>query len=365
VLQKTLGDLIRRRLRDVGLDLNTQKRNIDLARAAIHANLATIDMKNASNTLSIECVRALLPSDWFMFLNQFRSHNGYCPWNDTTISYEMFSSMGNGFTFELESLIFFAIAITSTMYGLDLSRNEARKLVAVYGDDVIVHEHVNDLCVSLLEFYGFSINVEKSYNDGFFYESCGADYYYGENVRPFFLKREVRTVRDGYFLCNQLMFRIVKYQAYYLWPVYETLFKEICLTVKPLLGPLHLKVDPKWDDDIADDFEAVLRVPLEYAQKHGGCRFSYNGDDPTKPALCAFSYKKAVRIAITVPTKKVFPGRGPIVDYLLVLRGYKEGKSTYKQRSRDRFTRSVTSSWNGTLSPSSITALNVLFSSLP
>jgi hypothetical protein len=64
-------------------------------------------------------------------------------------------------------------------------------LVSVYGDDIIIPTYAYEHLIQLLTALGFVINRDKSFGTGAFRESCGADYYYGINVRPFFLKESI------------------------------------------------------------------------------------------------------------------------------------------------------------------------------
>nr|WKV33278.1 MAG: RNA-dependent RNA polymerase [Riboviria sp.] len=106
-LQKGAGFLIRERLRSFGINLNDQSRNQRLAKLGSHnGSLATLDLSSASDSISSGLVSTFLPPCWHSFLFEVRSPiveiDGEEHWC------EMFSSMGNGFTFELESLLFFA-----------------------------------------------------------------------------------------------------------------------------------------------------------------------------------------------------------------------------------------------------------------
>jgi hypothetical protein len=109
---------------------------------------------------------------------------------------EKFSSMGNGFTFELETLIFAAIALVITRECGFSGRLGSD--VFVFGDDIIVKNGVARPLKSVLEFLGFELNAEKSYfGDEPFRESCGGDYFAGQPVRPYFLK-ELPDGPQGY-----------------------------------------------------------------------------------------------------------------------------------------------------------------------
>lgn len=196
--QKSIGSMIRRRLLRLGCNLNSQERNQRLARVGSRTNkLATVDFASASDSISISTVEALLPRRWYTLMNLVRSRCGSLEGNQ--FFYEKFSSMGNGFTFELESLIFLALA-----------RSCCRKLhvdekqVSVYGDDVIIPVEAFDLFVEICKIYGFSVNRQKSFQSGGFRESCGSHYYDGGDCKPYYLKGVVEGELQVYLAANSI-----------------------------------------------------------------------------------------------------------------------------------------------------------------
>lgn len=199
-LQKGFGAEIRRKLRkNAGIDLNNQSVNQHLAReGSIDGSLCTMDLSMASDTISIEIVRDLLPEDWFMHLSSLRSPQGYFRDTKETVTYSKFSSMGNGFTFELESLIFYAIVKSCCEFlGLD-------GVVSVYGDDLIFPSDAYDFVTKIILEAGFRVNASKSFASGAFRESCGKDYFSGTDVRPIFLKESLLNVESLYKLANSI-----------------------------------------------------------------------------------------------------------------------------------------------------------------
>lgn len=197
--QKGIGSMIRRRLRRVGIDLNSQSRNQKLAfSSSLDGNLATVDFSAASDSISISTVQELLPDRWFTLMNQFRSLYGSVK-DGSPFRYEKFSSMGNGFTFELESLIFFAIASCVTSY-----LHEKNSDVSVYGDDVILPVRCFNLFQKVCELYGFTVNTEKSFSSGWFRESCGEHYFRGLDCKPYFLRSMIKNENDIYLCANTI-----------------------------------------------------------------------------------------------------------------------------------------------------------------
>jgi hypothetical protein len=179
------GRVIRRRLKDSGIDLtNGQDIHRLFAReASIRGHLVTLDLSNASDTICRNLVKLLLPRKWFTVLNDLRSKK--TEFRGRWRVLEKFSSMGNGFTFELETLIFLGLL-------LGLSRSDHKLLpgknVFVYGDDIILPSEYSNDVVPMLSFFGLTVNKRKTFVDGPFRESCGGDYFLGEDVRPYFLK---------------------------------------------------------------------------------------------------------------------------------------------------------------------------------
>jgi len=196
--QKAVGTMIRKRIRKVGVDLNSQLRNQQLAQSSsLSGSLATVDFSNASDSISRATVEALLPPRWHLFMDLLRSHFGSI--EGSTLRYEKFSSMGNGFTFELESLIFFAVASSVCEY-LRLPQND----VSVYGDDVILPVGAFNLFREMCDIYGFTINERKSFKSGSFRESCGSHYFAGIDCKPYFLRKQIIEEHDIYLAANSI-----------------------------------------------------------------------------------------------------------------------------------------------------------------
>jgi hypothetical protein len=196
-LQKGLGAMIRNRLRRFGINLNSQVNNQLLAKkASKDDSLATVDFSSASDTISTEVVRALLPPEWFQVLSACRCQLGFERGN--LIRWQKFSSMGNGYTFELESLIFFAAA--QAVQELTGSTGE----ISVFGDDVILPKADFEMFSDFSDFLGFVVNKRKSFSSSYFRESCGAHYFSGFDCKPIFLKERLSNAQAIYRLANNV-----------------------------------------------------------------------------------------------------------------------------------------------------------------
>jgi len=179
-LQLGVGNLLRRCLHRVGVNLDDQRENQDLAKVALDHGLATVDLKAASDTIAWELVWLLLPLPWAECLAALRSNEMLIGGKWHTL--EKFSSMGNGFTFELESLIFWALTEALLQY-----RSEAG-IVSVYGDDIICPSSLVPELIQLFTYVGFTTNAKKSHYRGYFRESCGKHYFGGKDVTPIYQK---------------------------------------------------------------------------------------------------------------------------------------------------------------------------------
>jgi hypothetical protein len=174
--------VIRARLfRFAGIDLDHG--HIEHGKLAREGSLtgcyATIDLSSASDTVADNLVKLLLPPAWYDLLDSLRSP--YTSVDGKWVKLEKFSSMGNGFTFELETLLFWAI---SSECQAPYDEHQVR----VYGDDIIVPTESAKDVVGALSYFGFSCNKEKTFVEGAFRESCGSDYFQGVAVRPYYLE---------------------------------------------------------------------------------------------------------------------------------------------------------------------------------
>jgi hypothetical protein len=162
--QSVVGEGIRAILRkEFSIDLDNLS-DIHRIKVSKPDRWATIDLSNASDSVSVELCKFLFPKWFYDKLEATRSHlvlglDGH---------YHMtkkISSMGNGFTFELMTLI-----LTTLCKELD---EEA----SVFGDDITIHPIQAPLLISLLTEVGFVVNVDKTFITGPFRESCGANYH--------------------------------------------------------------------------------------------------------------------------------------------------------------------------------------------
>jgi hypothetical protein len=196
--QKGVGKMLRGRLKRVGINLNSQVRNQVLALlGSITDLLATIDLSSASDSVSLRVCEMLLPRDWYEAMLMMRS--AYVEIDGKMVRLQKISSMGNGFTFELESLLFWALSKASlTAHAIESDH------LAVYGDDIIIDGRAANTLIRTLQNLGFETNRNKTFVSGPFRESCGKHYFLGSDVSPFRIKDPIETWADSYHLANAL-----------------------------------------------------------------------------------------------------------------------------------------------------------------
>ena len=149
---------------------------------------ATIDLSMASDTVATNLVKLVVPKAWFSLLMRLRSPFTFVDGHWTKL--EKFSSMGNGFTFELETLLFRSLAeVIGRRCGIREDPYTPGLTTSVFGDDIVVPRSIAEALVAALRFFGFTPNENKTFLDGPFRESCGGDYWSGRDVRPHFQRQ--------------------------------------------------------------------------------------------------------------------------------------------------------------------------------
>nr|APG77171.1 hypothetical protein [Shahe levi-like virus 1] len=162
IVQKCVGNCVRSFLRtSFGVDLDTLA---DSHRLRIsQGDVATIDLKNASDSISIGLCKWLLPPRLFKIMMNSRSH--YIKHDEDWFYINKISAMGNGFTFEIMSAILTAIG------------RQLDPTCTVFGDDIIISNDAAPDMVRSIESVGFRVNPEKTFINSPFRESCGGNFH--------------------------------------------------------------------------------------------------------------------------------------------------------------------------------------------
>lgn len=269
--QLGLAHILEGRLRQVyGLDLSEQPfHNRELARrGSLDGSFATIDLESASDSMSRTLIKELFPPNVVGWLEFLRSRTASFP-DGEVLQMEMISTMGNGFTFPLQTLLF--ACVVDAVYRLSnikLVRPTRLKNLcsecygnqsgnfAVFGDDIIIETGVSLRVIKALELFGFTVNADKTFVEGSFRESCGQDWFSGVDVRGVYLK-ELRTQQDHYIAINLLND----------WSARTGISLSSC--VQYLLGRCRFLPVPPWEN-----VDAGIRVPLDLAGDLPRCKFT-------------------------------------------------------------------------------------------
>lgn len=254
MLQLGVDGFVRKRLKKRwGLNLNSQVKNQELAKAgSVNPNPdspATIDLSMASDTVSLRIVKMLFPAEWYEYLTALRSPSGTLP-DGTKVRYSKLSSMGNGATFAIESLIFSAV-----VYAVVKNARWRWKTanIAVYGDDLVLPRVLAPDVMFLLRMSGFSPNIEKSFTKGPVRESCGTDWYRAYPVRGVFLKGIPEDIMDLFHAHNALWLWSVSHSI----PLDATLAYLKAAIVSSGFGAFTGPADPERTDQYLFDPDAT------------------------------------------------------------------------------------------------------------
>jgi hypothetical protein len=152
---------------------------------------ATIDLKDASDLVSLVLVQKLFPKEIVKCFEAARSDGTVLP-DGSEMLLKKFAPMGSALCFPVEALVFWALSVAAiSQAGLPL--RHAATLVYVYGDDIVVPTKYFSEVVAALTSAGLAVNREKCCYRGFFRESCGVDAFKGVDVTP----TRIRTLWSG------------------------------------------------------------------------------------------------------------------------------------------------------------------------
>lgn len=175
------------------VNFSDQTINQRLALTGVRDNWATLDMKNASDSVGNEHVTWLFPDHVANVLQSLRPSRMVAKKKDGTIvtkeNINMYAPMGSALCFPTEALVFWAVARAAVLLAGAKGRSSE---VYVYGDDIIVNSDYAEIVISALSECGFITNTEKSFTTGLFRESCGLYAFNGvECTIPFRLKKRL------------------------------------------------------------------------------------------------------------------------------------------------------------------------------
>jgi hypothetical protein len=206
--QLSLHTILSSRLKSIGLDLSNQQfKNRKLAcQGSIDGSLSTIDLSSASDCVSLALISVLFKDCpcLLFWLKYLRSESIMLP-NKDVIQLPMISTMGNGYTFVILTLVFLSIVVgVARECKVKLIWNGPNMNCGVYGDDIIVPTELYDSVIAALQKLGFTPNLDKCFTGTDpFRESCGGDYLRGTCVRGVYLT-SLNTDAELYSAINRL-----------------------------------------------------------------------------------------------------------------------------------------------------------------
>lgn len=277
-----------------------QSRNRDMARkGSIDGSFATLDLSEASDRVLNSIVLRLV-KPWPSFseaLQATRSRTAELP-DGRRVRLSKFASMGSALCFPVEALVFTTIVLKGIQdtAAKRLTRREIYRLagsVRVFGDDIIVPGVYAEGVASALEAYGLKVNHRKSFWTGRFRESCGGDFFDGQDVTPVYLRRRfptsprnaqesVSTVSTANQLHARGLWRTASFVAGKLERVLGTL--PIVAPTSPALG-LHSycgiqsqKMDPDLHRPLVKAFVVDAAIPANGIDGVWALRKTLTGD---------------------------------------------------------------------------------------
>lgn len=182
------------------LGFTDQERNRRMAAvASVTGDLATLDLSEASDRVHWFLVYMLVgnrPHLWD-FLWNTRSKRADVGKYGGIIPLQKFASMGSAVTFPMEAMVFTILAACGIQqtYNRRLSVRSLNGTLSVYGDDIIIPGAAVDHVIDWLEHFGAKVNRNKSFWNGKFRESCGAEYYDGHDVTVVRVRTELPSSR--------------------------------------------------------------------------------------------------------------------------------------------------------------------------
>jgi hypothetical protein len=217
---------------------NQEDNRLLACEGSLNGSLATLDLSEASDR--VRNSHALLLFERFPRLSAAvqgcRSTHADVQGHGV-IPLTKFASMGSALCFPVEAMVFVTVVLCAIARSRGTSVNrrflhDLRGKVRVYGDDIVVPVDSVQQVIHDLEAFGFKVNMDKSFWNGKFRESCGGDYYDGHWVTPVRLRHELpSTLADVDGVVGLVAFRNLLYWNGY-WKTAEHLDERIRTLLK-------------------------------------------------------------------------------------------------------------------------------------
>lgn len=247
-------------------------------------NLATLDLSEASDRVSYQHVLMMVRNHPWLAkaVDACRSRKADVDGHGV-IRLSKFASMGSALCFPFEAMVFCTVVFLGIEAALNtqLKRKDLKSFfgkVRVYGDDIIVPVEFAQSVVATLDLFGFKVNASKSFWNGKFRESCGKDYYDGNDVSIVRLRsliptqrKQARELASTVSFRNQLFLAGYYRSVEYLDEIIERIIPfPVVSPESPALG--RLSHDPvkteKWDSRLQRPLvRAAVLVPRPSSSK--------------------------------------------------------------------------------------------------
>lgn len=162
--------------------------------SSVSGEWATIDLKDASDMVSLELVKSVIPSEIMPYLLATRTPRVKLL-DGSFHDLNKYAAMGSAMCFPVEALVFWLCCVAAIRLSREAPSESSPSLAAptpevfVYGDDIIVKTEHLETCIRGLQALGLVVNASKTYGSGYFKESCGVDAWRGVMCTPLRLKK--------------------------------------------------------------------------------------------------------------------------------------------------------------------------------
>jgi hypothetical protein len=228
----------------IGFDDQTPNQVL-ACQGSLNGETATLDLSEASDRVSNELVRRMT-SRWPWFsraLDATRSRRADVEGHGI-IPLAKYASMGSATCFPVEAMVFTTLIFLGIERSLNvtLTRKDLKSLsgvVRVFGDDLIVPvDHVH-MVVNTLEAFGSRVGAAKSFWTGRFRESCGKEYFNGNDISIVRCRQALpSTSTDADGVISTVALRNLFYEHGY-WRTARWLDKKLLKVLKhfPIVSP--------------------------------------------------------------------------------------------------------------------------------
>lgn len=286
LVQRAVGIGIRNALKRV-LDIDVDNLADVHRRRLSDKSIATIDLSDASDRISLDLVKYLLPHRVFRYIQSSRSDMTLGPDGNYYLTRKV-SCMGNGFTFDLMTLILTAL---SRLYDNNSS---------VFGDDIIIsNQFANDLIIEM-EKVGFVINKDKTLINSNYRESCGSHYIDGLGYVVTYNLRWLQTPNDLVTTYNKVALLSI---------VHGGIFRDLLHRIRECLPSSLLGAAVERPTvDTANPIDMPLDVYIRYGADVK-CQPSRKLLQHIRKICRAYNIQGDISIAYGIESRQVVPAR--------------------------------------------------------